>query len=233
MDLAIDNPNAIGISMSGFSYELLIEGNRFLDGDFPEAIRIDPMAGSSLRVPVAFGFSDLLDTVQALGDAEEAAYEVNLELRFELPILGPISVPARADGTFPVVRIPTLRLSAVHLDSIGLSGAELRLEVAVRNPNAFGLSIDSLAYEFSVDQTSWVDGTSTRPQHIAAKQESTIFLPFTLRFLSLGRAVRDILLGQETLEYQFDVSAIIGTDLALIPTLDLPLSRSGSVALVR
>ncbi|MCK4513918.1 MAG: LEA type 2 family protein, partial [Spirochaetaceae bacterium] len=70
VELAIDNPNPIGISMSGFSYELLVEGNRFVDGDISEAIQIDAMDSSSLKVPVAFGFRDLVDTVQSLGDAE-------------------------------------------------------------------------------------------------------------------------------------------------------------------
>jgi LEA14-like dessication related protein len=233
VDLAIDNPNPIGISMSGFSYELLIEGDQFLAGESDQAIQIEPNASSELAVPVAFGFRELADTVTSLGDKEEAAYEVNLELRFDLPVLGQVSVPVRVDGSFPVVRIPTLRLSAVHLESVGLTGAELRLEVTVLNPNIFGVSIETLSYDFSVDDTPWADGTTRGAQRIAAREESTILLPFTVRFLSLGRAVRDILLGQNSLEYQFSVDAVIGTDLPLIPRLELPISRSGTVPLRR
>ncbi len=231
--LAIDNPNPIGISMSGFSYELLIEGNRFLDGDMAKAIQIDAMDSSSLEVPVAFGFRDLADTVQSLGAAEEAAYEVNLTLRFDLPVLGQISVPVHVDGTFPVVRVPTVRLKAVHLDSLSLSGADLRLELAVHNPNVFGLSINSLSYEFSVEGDPWVNGTAPRRQSIAPKQESVFSLPFTLRFLSLGRTVRTILMGQNSLQYELDLVSVIGTDLALIPSVDLPFSVSGTVPLRR
>ena len=233
VELAISNPNPIGISMSGFSYELLIEGNRFLDGDISEAIQIDPMDTSSLKVPVAFGFRELAETVQSFGDAEEAAYEVNLALRFDLPLLGPISVPVQAAGTFPVVRAPTVRLDTVHLDSLGLSGAEFRLELVVYNPNAFGLSIDSLSYEFSVDRDPWVSGTAPRRQSIAPKQESVLSLPFTLRLISLGRTVRDILTGQDTLQYELDIAATVGTDLALIPSVNLPFSVSGTVPLRR
>ncbi len=233
VELTIDNPNPIGISMSGFSYELLIEGNRFLDGDISEAIQIDAMDSSSLKVPVAFGFRDLVDTVQSLGDAEEAAYEVNLTLRFDLPVLGPISVPVQADGTFPVVRVPTVRLKAVHLDSLSLAGADMRLELAVRNPNTFDLSINSLSYEFAVEGKPWVSGTAPRRQSVAAKQESVLSLPFTLRFLSLGRTVRTILLGQNSLQYELDLATVVGTDLALIPSVDLPFSVSGTVPLRR
>ena len=233
VELAINNPNPIGISMSGLSYELLIEGNRFLDGDISEAIQIDAMDSSSLKVPVAFGFRDLVDTVQSLGDAEDAAYEVNLTLRFDLPVLGQISVPVHVDGTFPVVRVPTVRLKAVHLDSLSLAGADLRLELAVHNPNVFGLSINSLSNEFSVQGDPWVDGTAPRRQAIAAKQESVFSLPFTLRFLSLGRTVRNILLGQNSLQYELDLATVVGTDLALIPSVDLPFSVSGTVPLRR
>lgn len=233
VELIIDNPNPIGISMSGFSYELLIEGNQFLDGDISEAIQIDAMDSSSLKVPVAFGFRDLADTVRSLGDAEEAAYEVSLALRFDLPVLGQVSVPVRVDGTFPVVRVPTVRLEAVYLDSLSLSGADMRLELTMYNPNIFGLSIDSLSYEFSVEGNPWVSGTAPHRQAIAPKQESVLSLPFTLRFLSLGRTVRTTLLGQNSLQYELGLATAVGTDLALIPSVNLPFSVGGTVPLRR
>ena len=58
-------------------------------------------------------------------------------------------------------------------------------------------------------------------------------LPFTLRLISLGRTVRDILTGQDTLQYELDIAAAVGTDLALIPSVNLPFSVSGTVPLRR
>ena len=219
--------------MSGFSYELEIEGNRFLGGDIDEPIQIDPVASSELQVPVEFGFREVLETITSLREADEAAYAVSFEFRFDVPVLGPVSVPVRAEGRVPIPRLPSIQLGALNLEGITIAGADLRLDLAIRNPNSFGLRIQSLAYEFAVDGNSWVDGSADRPQAVPAGQESVISLPFSIRFLSLGRTVRHVLLGRDALQYALDINAVIAADIGLIPSLDLPVQLSGSVDLSR
>ena len=233
VDLEVENPNPVSVTLQGFSYELFIEGQRFLGGSMDEGVQIDANGRSDLSVPVAFGFVDLLSTVQSLGDAVEARYALLVEVQFELPIIGELTVPVATEGTFPVIRRPGIELRAAHLQSIGLSGAEMELEIQVSNPNATGLRIESLVYQFSVQGESWVDGETSRPQLVRPLQESTVTLPFTLRFLSVGRAARTILMGDDSLDYRLDLSAVIGTDIELVPAITLPLTLQGTVPLRR
>jgi LEA14-like dessication related protein len=232
-ELDVSNPNPIGVTLTGFSYEFFVEGNRFVGGDFAEGIQIDPDASSTLRVPVAIEFGELLRTVQSLKDKSEAAYVIAIDPRFELPVIGEVSVPVAAEGTFPVVRLPDVQLTTVRLESLTLSGADLALELEVSNPNTFGVELGSLQYAFAVNGNPWVDGSSSGAQTIGAQRDSRVVIPFSVRFLSVGRAVYRLLTGDDTLDYTLELVAQVGTELALVPEVTLPFSLEGSVPLRR
>lgn len=231
--LSISNPNPVDISLAGFSWEFFLEGNRFLGGDVSDPIQISANGTSPLTVPVSFGFRELIDTVRSVGEAKEVEYLLDLELRFDLPIIGALSIPVQADGTLPVVRPPGARLASLRLDSISLSGADLQLQLAVRNPNIFALSVDALDYGLAIAGVPWVIGSAPRNQMVGAESESVFTLPFTLQFRSVGRAVRDVLLGRGSLSYELDLLTVISTDLALIPPVELPYQLRGEVELRR
>ncbi len=233
VDLELENPNGVGISLRGIAYELFIEGERFLSGDLGEAVEIGPETAATLSVPVGFEFQRLLATMGRIRDLNEANYSISFDIRFELPVLGETTIPIRTEGTFPVLRLPAVRLSALVLQSIGLSGAELELALTVSNPNAIAVRLESLAYELQVQGETWVEGRIPRPQSIAALSDSTIEVPFTLRFLSMGRTARTMLMGADAIDYRLGLTARVGTELGLVPEVALPLVLEGSVPLDR
>jgi LEA14-like dessication related protein len=232
-ELAVDNPNAIGITLSGFAYTLEIEGREFLSGEQQRGVRIAPFDEGALRLPLSIRFQELLDTYEAVRSRDEAAYAVGIDLQFDLPALGAVTVPVRREGIFPIVRAPTVRVAELRVDSLGITGARLALTVRVDNPNAFALTLGSLDYAFAVQERVWIDGSIDRPRTIPAEGSGEITGEFSLSFAAFGRTVRDLLLGDEAIEYSFLANATIDPALELIPTVSLPFNRQGRVQVRR
>ncbi|HKJ84666.1 MAG TPA: LEA type 2 family protein, partial [Spirochaetia bacterium] len=106
-EILVENPNAVGITLTGFSYTLVVEGVEFLSGTQTRGVSIPAFGERSFEFPVTVGFRNLVDTVGAMRDRDEASYTFEIDLGFELPILGEVTVPVRREGTFPIVRLPT------------------------------------------------------------------------------------------------------------------------------
>ena len=231
--ILVDNPNAVGITLSGLSYRLEIEGSEFIAGDQPKGIAVAAFDESALSLPVRIGFENLFDTYESVRTKDEASYLLEVDLRFDLPILGRVTIPLRREGTMPVVRPPSVRVASLRLDSISIVGARLSLTMAVENPNGFALGLESLDYSFAVQERVWVDGTTRSAQRIPPNGSGELSTEFTLSFAALGRTVRDLLLGDDSIAYAFSANARIDPELELIPTVSFPFDREGEIELRR
>ncbi len=231
--IVVENPNAVSITLSGFSYALDVEGVEFLSGDQSEGLEIEAFGESTIELPLQIGFRNLRDTLDAVRGRDEASYAVEVDLQFSLPALGAVTIPVRREGTFPVVRPPAVRVGSLQLDSIGITGAELRLTLEVENPNSFAFSIESLDYAFAVDDRLWTDGSTDRPRRIPANGTDVVTAEFRISFTAFGRTVRELLLGDDDISYSFVSRARIDPELELIPTVTFPFEREGTIPLRR
>lgn len=231
--IVVENPNAVSVTLTGFSYALDVEGVEFLSGDQREGLQIEAFGESEIDLPLRIGFRDLRDTLDAVRGEDDAAYAVEVDVRFDLPALGAVTIPVRREGTFPIVRPPSVRVVALRLDSIGITGAELSLTMGVENPNAFAFSLESLDYAFAVDDRLWVDGATDRPRTVPANGSEDVTADFRISFAAFGRTVRDLLLGDEEIAYSFVSHARIDPEIDLIPTVAFPFEREGTIPLRR
>jgi len=231
--IAVDNPNPVGVAVAGFSYSFFVEGVEFLSGDQERGLTIDPFEEREIAFPVTVGFGNVVDTVIAVGEQDEADYVLSVDVRLDVPVLGRVTIPLRREGTFPIVRPPSVTVNDLVLESLGISGARLELTVEVENPNGFALTLESLSYSFAVQERIWVDGTTDRSRTIPANGTGEVGADFTLRFAEFGRTVRDLLLGDDPISYTFVAEARIDPDLDPLRTVVLPFTRSGVVDLRR
>ena len=231
--VAVSNPNPVGIRMSGFDYRLDIEGSTLVSGDQPNGLDISANGTSYVDVPVSVLFSELIDSIRSTQGRDEVAYTVAMTLRFSLPILGEVSIPLEHEGMLPVVRLPRVQISALRLRSIGLSGAEMQLVLDVDNPNGFGARIPSVGYSFSVQGREWVAGMTDRTISLTAHGNSRVTIPFTLSFAAVGRTVRNLLTGGDDIDYAFDGAIVVNPDFELIGETEIPITLSGSIPLSR
>jgi LEA14-like dessication related protein len=232
-DIAIDNPNAIGISLSSFGYAVNVEGNQFVTGREDAGLQIAAEGSSRVTLPVVLSYEQIRRVVEAYRQQDELAYDVAVDLSFELPVLGDVTVPVQREGTLPVVRLPRVAVSSLELDSIGFTGAELVLGVTVANPNAFAFDLSALDYQLTVQDQVWVDGQVDRGRRMLPGTSQEFDLDFSLSFSALGRAVRDLLLGDDEIRYDFEGAIAIAPDLPLLGPTTIPVTLSGSLPLLR
>jgi len=231
--VVVENPNAVGITLDGFDYQLDVEGQRFLSGERDRALAVDAFDEARVELPLDVKFDDLFATYEDARDRDELAYRIRLTLSFTLPMVGTVSLPLEQTGTVPVVRPPSLQVERLSLESMNITSATLALRLRAENPNGFALTLESLDYSLAVRERVWVSGANDRPQTIPAHASRQLVAEFSLSFASFGRTVRDLLLGADALSYQLSASAVISTDHPLVPTVTLPYAREGRIEIVR
>jgi len=231
--IAVDNPNPVGVTLAGFSYSFVVEGVEFLSGDQERGLAIAAFDEREIDFPVTVGFANVVDTVVAVGEQDEADYVLEIDIRLDVPVLGRVTVPLRREGTFPIARPPSVAVDDLVLESLGVSGARLALTVLVENPNGFALTLESLTYSFAVQERVWVDGATDRSSTVPANGRGEVSATFSLSFAEFGRTVRDVLLGDDPVSYTFAAEARIAPELDLMPTVVLPFARSGAIDLRR
>lgn len=229
----VENPNAVGITLAGFDYELEVEGEPFLSGERDRTLAIDAFDEAVVELPLDLAFEDLFAAYENARDQEELAYRVRLNLSFDLPMIGAVTLPLQQEGTVPVVRPPRLRVASLTVESMSITAASLELRIQVENPNGFAMTLESLDYTFAVRDRVWASGASDRPQTVPANNTGELTTQFSLSFASFGRTVRDLLLGADELTYQLSASAVVSTDLPMVPTVTLPYTRDGRIDLER
>jgi LEA14-like dessication related protein len=232
-EITVENPNPVGIRMAGFAYTLEVEGSTLLSGDHSDRLEIESFGESIIELPVSVRFRDLFDISYAMVDKDEAGYRLGVTLRFDVPVLGAITVPLEREGRFPVIRLPDIRISSLRLKSISITGADLELDLGVSNRNAFGARISSLQYALEIHDQVWIDGRNDRGFDLPARGEGQLTIPFSLSFRAFGRTVRDLLLGDNDLDYSFEGAIVIQASLPLMHEAELPVSFSGTIPLSR
>ena len=101
-EFEVDNPNAVGLSLAGFGYDLSINGEPFLDGDRAERLRLDPQSGTTVELPLRVRFADLFRAYDSLRGKDVSSYQLDAEFRFDVPVLGIVRVPVTERGSIPL-----------------------------------------------------------------------------------------------------------------------------------
>ena len=235
-DVEVENPNPIGIQLSGYDYDLQIEGNPFLSGEVQDKVEIAARDCSIMPLPVELGFEEIVQTIGALAaedGKEEAAYRFTSGFSFDLPVLGRVRLPVQTEGTFPILRIPRLQILGLSLDEISLSGARLALDFELTNRNNFKIFIESLEYRFQVEGRDWASGMRQERVRIPEYDSARMTIPIELDFQALGRGLYQMILGGERFRYTFRANVEVGTSLRALKEASLPFELAGQLRVER
>jgi LEA14-like dessication related protein len=126
-----------------------------------------------------------------------------------------------------VLAQPTVRLESATVTSVRREGADLELDFRVMNPNRVTLPLGSIDYRVSVDGQPLLSGTRRDRVKLAARAETAVLLPVTLRYRDLGNVLGDLLTGGRPV-YEVDAEFLV-----LIPTgsVRIPVVHKGRLPL--
>ncbi|MDA3951322.1 MAG: LEA type 2 family protein [Spirochaeta sp.] len=227
--IRIENRNPIAVSVAGLTYTVDVEGTRLLSGSVKGGVEIAAKETHTMELPFTVGFAEVKAIFAALGDRNEADYAMNVSVAVNVPVLGRRSVQLEHSATMPVPRLPAVTLTGMTVNAVGLLGADLTMNLQMRNPNAFGITVRRLDYRLSVEQAEWAAGEITSPVELPAAGMATLPVSVRLRFVDIGRGVVSILSGTDTGEYDLIVAGEIVPDHPLLPPTALSVVRNGAI----
>jgi len=111
-DVAVENPNRFAFVLDTVDYRLRVNGEPFLDGQSDLHAEIAARATAEVRLPVKLRFADVLRALHALEGEKRAGYDLEAELRLQVPVLGRRSVLVRKRGDFSLADLQFGRLGA-------------------------------------------------------------------------------------------------------------------------
>ncbi len=232
-DLKIYNPNNIGVKLAKFDYDLLLNGNPFVNGNQNKGIEIPSLGEENIQLPLTLKYSDIYRTFQNLREEGLSNYQMKFGLSFDVPVLGAIRIPVSKSGELPMIKIPKISFGALRLDKLNLTGADLKLSLKLNNPNIFSMILSKMQYDFKINGLNIVSGLTEKSMQISEKGESMIEIPVSVDFLTAGRSVYQIINGDKALNYQFGGNLDLTSSLPLLGKVNLPFSLSGSTNIIK
>lgn len=132
-------------------------------------------------------------------------------------------------GLGRVVR-PEVRILGADLDSVGLDSVRLLFDVEVDNPNAVNLVLDAIDYRLHLNGERLLDGQRDERMEIAARTESRIELPVTIRYSELVRALGTL---DDRGRPSYDLQADFDFAVPVLGRVTVPLRERGELSLDR
>ena len=223
-DLDIRNPNPLGLSMKGLTYQLDLEDETFFSGNHDERLRIGANDSSRLTLPFTFGYADVVDSLSALRGNEQINYRISGKAKF-----GPFTVPYEHTGTLPVPTVPEVSLQSLKVERLTFSGAELALGIRVKNANRFPIRFNSLDYQLELGGSSVLNGRTSKPFAVEPDQAGILRLPLTLDYGQVAGLAQKLRQGS-SLPVAFKGSAKVP---GAKEDITLPYEWNGDVPLFR
>lgn len=231
-DLKVHNPNRVGITLASWNHDFQLYHHSLLKSEQNVPQLIDAQQSSKMEVPVQIRFQDVFKIVQELSQQDVLRYQLFTRFGFDVPLLGRVEVPLEKEGEIPLPRLPDFQIKTLRLSSISLTKAELSLDLNIKNPNTFALTLPEFRYQFAVQNQSWIETTTT--VSLDSKKETVVTVPIALNFLQIGRSVYTLLTSDQPLNCKLSGNFVVQLGLPYFKKdLRFPLELQNQVPLER
>jgi LEA14-like dessication related protein len=188
-------------------------------------IELKPRSVTTIPVPVAIPFSDLLKTLDSVKSRQDVAYDLAVALMVKTG-LGTYRVPVQKEGRLPVLTLPQVRLQGVKLDALTLKGASLEVAVEIATPPQAALALTNLTYALTVNEAKLAAGTA-EPEPVKANGAQLVRIPVHLDVASLRAILGSGSSGQERVTVKLTGEANFSSPYG---RLTLPFAQTGKLA---
>lgn len=231
--LEVKNPNLFSINVGALDYELAVNERRLLAGEQGQGNSLAAGGSTVVTLPVEVVFTDLLGLVSDLQQADRFAYALLGGMSFDIPVFGRVRVPLETRGEVPIPRLPSVQVVGLRADRLNLSSADLVLNLALTNPNAFSLRLDQFTYELALNQSAVASGSVQQAVSLNEGGQTVVEVPIRLLFIDAGLALYDALLRGQTLDYGLAFESLVGTGLPVMDAFPFSAVQDGRVQLRR
>jgi len=136
-------------------------------------------------------------------------------------------------GDCPLPKLPIVALDGLKLKKLTLAGAEVQLDIKLKNPNAFSMILKRFHYQFDVNGLNWVSARIEEAATLRKNGENIIEIPIKLNFREVGRSVSRIFIEDKGLNYRLKTKLDLAIKLPLMKQVSIPFESSGSIKLIK
>jgi len=235
LDVAVEvnNPNPYQIRLGRLDYALTVQDKQVLSGQQEENTSLKAEQSQTIVFPVKVRFEDLLAAVSGLKQQNIVNYGLEGGITAAVPMVGDIRLPFSRRGRLPVPKMPKVAVEGLHLDSITMLGASLKLALSLENPNNFSVNLDQFDYAFKLNNNDVAGGRAGTALSAGPGQTNRIELPLDISFASAGLALYQVLKGGQDLNYELNIDGQAGTSHKLLSRFPFQTNKSGIVQLQR
>lgn len=139
----VENPNSFGLSLASVDYAFFVEGKQVVAGKPRNGLALKANGKSELVFPANVKFADIVPVVTTFLNKDVASFKAQGSLGIKTPV-GVISLPLQKEGTFPVPKIPSIKIESPRITNLSLSGATVEFPLSVTNRNGFPLPVGGI-----------------------------------------------------------------------------------------
>ncbi len=183
----VENPNGFGLSLASVDYAFFVEGKQVVAGKPREGLQLKANGKSQLVFPANVKFADIVPVVTTFLNKDVAAFKAQGSLGIKTPI-GVISLPLQKEGTFPVPKIPSIKIESPRITNLGISGATVEFPLTVTNRNGFPLPVGGIVGALKVAGADVGTLSTGNLGMLDASGTKQLTLPLKIDFLRAAQA---------------------------------------------
>ena len=150
-DVDVHNPYSVALKTPKFKYGLDLADQSFLESDALAEADLPANDTGTITLPVQLGYKDIWKGFQQFKDASEVPYTLKGAL-VVTPFGKDIELPMQKKGVFPILKPPKFSDYQFAKPDISLGKAKVALDMAVQNPNVFGMNLENLGYALKLGE---------------------------------------------------------------------------------
>ncbi|PYF83096.1 LEA14-like dessication related protein [Marinomonas alcarazii] len=213
VDVKVSNPNSFALKTAGFDLDLLINQQNIAKVKQPDASLSLPAKGSnSIALPVTLTFDQVIKSVGDLSKMTEFNYAVDGDVVVDLPVLGNLSMPVHFAGALPIPKQPEVAFKNLNVDSIGLSGVKLSVDLEVTNPNRFDVTLSKVGYQLKTAGKSLGEGNIQNISLLEGKTQR-LSIPLSISVGDMGSSLYRLLMSSDPVSVDVSVEADVDTSI--------------------
>jgi len=190
--IKIKNTSSKTYLLAGYNYRFVVNEKEYIRLQTPldGSLSVKPSGETLIALPVKITYALLF---QALGEELRSLDRVSCFLMGEMAFAEGRRIKGRLpfafNGEFPIFKEPVIELAALKASAITLGGADLALDISVKNPNGFALRFDRISYGIEFGGQSVATGNIGGEKDIGGSEERTFSIALLLDFFETGQGV--------------------------------------------
>ncbi|MDH5719432.1 MAG: LEA type 2 family protein [Spirochaetia bacterium] len=212
INLAIDNPNTISLTLKKMYYKMYIEGQELVKGDKDEPLLIVGNSKTENIVPVSVNFSGLKEGISGILNKDELNYKFTGVMILKSPV-GDLTFDLDEEGVIPLPKPPDFTVEDVTMGDMGLTSATIIFHIKVENNEKMNFEMNTFNYEISINDTDVSSGNQTVNESLFEGGDKTYGIPVNIKLLGLKRSLVDVI-KSGTFKYVFkfnlDLNSVYG-----------------------